>query len=337
VHHIAIDLGSKHSQICVRAATGAIVDERRISTERIGTFLQHAPRPARVIIETCTEAFQVADVARELCLEVRVVPATMVKTLGVGSRGVKTDRRDAQILSEVSTRIDLPSVHIPTAASRELKSRLKARDALIASRTQLINSVRAYLRARRVRVRGGAKGFGRKVQDTAAELPDFVQAELDCLSVIHQQTLELDKQLAAMAKQNETARRLMTIPGIGPVCAMSFLAIIDDVSRFKDAHALQSYLGVTPGESSSSERQHRTGITKAGPPSLRRYLTQAAWSIRLRSKYDPMALWAEKIALRRGTAKANIALVRKLAGVMFAVWRSGSVYNAAASTRALPT
>jgi transposase len=207
---------------------------------------------------------------------------------------------------------------------------LKARDALIASRTQLINSVRAYLRARRVKVRPGSGAFTTKVGKTGAEIPEFVQAELDCLSVIHQQILLSDKQLAAMAKQSEVAKRLMTIPGIGPVCALSFLGTIDDVSRFKDAHALESYLGVTPGENSSAQKQHRTGITKAGPSALRRYLTQAAWAIRLRAKHDPMALWAEQVAVRRGTAKANIALVRKLAGVMFAIWRDGTVYSATA-------
>jgi hypothetical protein len=109
--HIAIDLGGLESQICVRGPDGQVLEEVRQRTARLGSYLKKRP-PARVILETCAEAFRVADAALELGHEVRVVPATLVGSLGVGSRGVKTDRRDAQILSEVSTRIDLPSVHI---------------------------------------------------------------------------------------------------------------------------------------------------------------------------------------------------------------------------------
>jgi transposase len=82
---------------------------------------------------------------------VRVVPATLVRTLGVGARGVKTDRRDAQVLSEVSCRIELPSVHVPSTLARELKSVCGAREALVEMRTKLINNVRGWLRTARHR------------------------------------------------------------------------------------------------------------------------------------------------------------------------------------------
>ena len=141
--HIAIDLGGTESQICVRSADGTIVEEIRYGTARLGSYLKRRP-PSRVILETSTEAFRVADTARELGHDVRVVAACLVPSLGVGARGVKTDRRDAQVLSEVSSRIELPSVHIPSEISRVWKSTCTAREALITSRTQLINSVRGW-------------------------------------------------------------------------------------------------------------------------------------------------------------------------------------------------
>src|SRR5258708_7230906 len=110
--HVAIDLGSKKSQICVRNAEGQILEEKRWDTADLKGYLATRPR-SRVIVETCAEAFGVADAAKELGHETRVVSATLVRTLGVGARRTKTDQKDARVLSEGSCRIDLPTVHIP--------------------------------------------------------------------------------------------------------------------------------------------------------------------------------------------------------------------------------
>ena len=126
----------------------------------------------------------------------------------------------------------------------------------------------------------------------------------------------------------------MTVPGIGPVTAVLFVAALDQVGRFSSAHQVESYLGLVPGESSSSERQHRLGITKAGPSALRRTLVQAAWSMRSRCKKPdaiPLQLWAHRVELRRGKQIATVATARKLAGIMYAIWRDGTVYQGSRS------
>jgi len=120
VDHCAIDLGGRKSQVCVRSPDGRLLFEGPYDTHSLPEFLRLLPR-SRVIVETAAEAFRVADAAKEAGHEVRVVPATLVRSLGVGARKTKTDRRDARALSEVSCRIDLPSVHIPSARSREWK------------------------------------------------------------------------------------------------------------------------------------------------------------------------------------------------------------------------
>ena len=100
--------------------------------------------------------------------------------------------------------------------------------------------------------------------------------------------------------------------------------------RFRRAHAVAAYLGLTPGEHSSSERQQRTGITKAGPQAVRRALIQAAWSALRTAPDDAMVRWASQIAQRRGRFVAVVALARKMAGVLFAMWRDGTTYRATA-------
>jgi transposase len=338
--HVAIDLGGRESQICVRSGDGKIVEELRLSTTSIGRYLGKRPR-SRVIVETCTEAFAVADQAAALKHEVRVVPATLVKSLGVGARGIKTDQRDARILSEVSCRIDLPSVHVPSMQSRERKTLCGMREALVGSRTQLINTVRGWMRASHIRVRTGkAETFVLRVRSHLVgiklEVPTYVQRQLKILEMLNEHLDEADKELALVAKTDDLCRRLMTVPGVGPVTAVRFAATLDQVGRFANAHAVESYLGLTPGEHSSSERQRRTSITKAGAPRMRWALVQAAWTVLRHKGKHPMGAWAVEVERRRGKRVAITALARKLAGILYAIWRDGTTYQAERTAQPLP-
>jgi transposase len=250
VKHVAIDLGSRESQLCVRAEDGTILREAKVATRSIPKLLAEMKDPSRVIVETSAEAFRIADAALTAAHEVRVVPATLVKQLGVGSRSVKNDRKDARVLSEVSCRIDLPSVHVPTARSRELKSACGAREAMIHSRTMLINNARGWLRTQLIRLGTGATAtFPQRLRTHAeankVQLPDHVVRLLEVIDVLNLQVKEADKQLTRIAGEDPVCRRLMTTPGVGPVTAVRFVAAIDDVKRFKNAHAVQSYLGLT--------------------------------------------------------------------------------------------
>ena len=327
MEHIAIDLGGRESQVCVRDATGQVVGEQRLPTARLGWFLRKRA-PGRVVIETCAEAFSVADAALESGHEVRVVPATLVRTLGVGSRGVKTDQRDARILSEVSTRIDLPSVHVPSQVARQRKALCSSREALVTSRTKLINHCRGWQRTQGQRIRtGDTSTFVERITNSELKIPEHVRCVLRVIDELSTQVRALDAELLELVKADETCKRLMTVPGVGPVTAMRFVAAIDDVTRFGSSHAVQSYLGLVPGEHSSGDSKHRTSLTKAGNAQVRWALTQAAWSAWIHRKSDPMVLWARRIAERRGKHVAVVALARKLAGILYAIWRHGTRYD----------
>ena len=111
MHHAAIDLGSKESQICIRLPDGAILEERKLPTRKLTELVKTWPT-SRVVMEASAEAFKIADAALAAGRHVRVVPATLVRLLGVGEHGVKNDQRDARQLSKASWQTDVPSVHI---------------------------------------------------------------------------------------------------------------------------------------------------------------------------------------------------------------------------------
>ncbi len=334
MQHIAIDLGGMKSQICIRRADETIIQEMLWETRHLGRFLKDQEH-SRVIVETCTEAFGVADQALELGHEIRVVPATLVRSLGVGSRSTKTDKRDARILSEVSCRIDLPSVHIPTEVSRRRKAMCGMRDRLIGARTQLINCVRGWLRGQTVRLRRGATiSFPTRVRAALTEVPLFVERLLLSIEELSTQIVAANKELVLLVKSDPLLTRLSTCPGVGPVTVIRFVGAIDDVSRFANAHQVQAYLGLTPGEKQSSNKQHRLGITKAGSPAVRMALTQAAWATRRCKTIEPMVHWSLGIEKRRGKFIAIIATARKLAGILFAMWRDGTTYQSSRSAAA---
>jgi transposase len=328
VEHLAIDLGSRKSQICVRSRSGEIIKECRLETELLPAFLASRPR-SRVILETCSEAFHVADCALAAGHEVRVVPSTLVRELGVGRRGIKTDRQDARATSDVSTRIDLPSVYVPSATSRQRSALCSSRQVLVSSRTALINHCRGWLRtqsAAKIR-RGNSSTFPARMRHAQDTLPAHVESVLLIIEQLNTQIADLDKQVERIAESDEVCARLMTVPGVGPVTALRFTAAVGAVERFGNSHALQSYLGLVPGERSSGERRQRTGLTKAGNVHVRWLLVQAAWAAWRTRSTDPMVRWAKDVAYRRGNHIAVVALARKIAGILYAIWRHKTHYD----------
>jgi transposase len=332
MEHIAIDLGGRESQICVRNETGEIVDERRYLTSRLGQYLSKRTPGGRVLLESSSEAFAVADWARQNGHQARVVPATLVRALGVGERGLKNDQRDARKLSEMDCRMEVPSVHIPSAQRRDHQARLTAREALVSARTQLVNVVRSYFRTlARPAVRATPNTLAKKVREQLKEnadgLPDYIEGLLATIETLNQQIKAADEALKELANADEVCKRLQTMPGVGPVTSLTFASTIDDISRFECAAKLTSYLGLTPGENTTGFKTRRTGMTKAGSTRTRWTLNQAAWSMVRSRPNDPLVLWFQAVAGRRGKKIAISALSRKMAGILYAMWRDQQPYN----------
>jgi len=311
----------------VRNAEGQIIKEGRVRTSELRSFLEKRPQ-SRVIVETCSEAFSVADDALACGHEVRVVPATLARALGIGSRRIKNDLKDGRVLSEVSSRIDLPSVHIPSSESRRNKAQCGSRDALVHSRTALVNNVRGWMRTQRVTLKCTPKCLPERVrQHFGEQLPAFIETQLQVLEVLNNQIKAVSNAQEKSAKEDRICRLLMTMPGIGPITAMRYRAAVDEVGRFKNAHDVESYFGLTPGEDSSSERKRILSITKAGSSEVRWTLVQAAWCYWRLHPNQPMGQWATAVAHRRGRQVAAVALARKMAGILWSMWRQETSFD----------
>lgn len=150
------------------------------------------------------------------------------------------------------------------------------------------------------------------------------------MRAVNEQITLADKRLAELVKEDEVVKRLCTAPGVGPVTATTFVATIDNAHRFTSAKQVRCYLGLVPREHSSGERQLRGKISKAGNKRARSLLVEAAWTIMRNQRPETRSLreWAARITARRGKRRAAVALARRLAGVLYAMWRDETEYDA---------
>jgi transposase len=341
VDHIGIDLGKRESQIAILTEDGEVID-RRIRTERhrLGEVFGRRPK-AKVLVEASTESEWVARCLEELGHEVIVADPNYAPMYAQRTRRVKTDRRDARALAHACKLGAYRPAHRTSDGRRELRTVLAMREALVRTRTAWISRIQPVLRREGYRIRSGnAETFVARVEELA--VPEALKAAiaplLQLLHPLNEQIAVLDERLAAIVAADDLTGRLITVPGVGPVTAVAFVVTVDDVRRFSDAHQVESYVGLVPREWSSSEIQRRGQITKAGNTRMRWLLVQAAWCIlRRRRKPETAALrdWADRIALRRGRRVAVVALARRLAGILFALWRDNTAYRAAKLQRTI--
>jgi transposase len=192
--------------------------------------------------------------------------------------------------------------------------------------------VRSLLRREGFRVRsGGATTFVERVGEL--ELPEPLRLEiaplLELMGSLNHQIKQANKGIREIARQDPLVQRLCTVPGVGLVTATSFVATVDGIERFRDAHQVEAYLGLVPRELSSGEKQRRGRITKTGNGRTRYLLVEAAWTV-MRSRDPQLAslrAWVDRLASRRGRRVAVVALARKLAGVLYAMMRDGTEFD----------
>ena len=329
-----MDIGLRESQIAILTDAGELLD-KRIRTERSRLVQFFGSRAkAKILLEASTESEWIARCLEELGHEVVVADPNYAPMYCHRTRRVKTDRRDAHALAEACRLGAYRPAHRSSDEQQRLKGILAIRDSLVRTRTRWMVLVRSLLRREGIRVpNAGGEVFARRVHDLGlpVHLLAGVAPLLSLLAPLNEQIKSQDQQLAQIAGSNETARRLTTVPGVGAVTAVAFLATLDQVNRFQGAHQVESYLGLVPMEWSSSEVQRKGHITKAGNGRMRWLLVEAAWRVLAGQKglaAFPLRNWAERIAQRRGRNIAAVALARRLAGILYAVWRDGTDYDA---------
>ena len=228
--------------------------------------------------------------------------------------------------------------HRVSETQRRVRALLAVRDNLVRTRVRQVQLMRALRRREGLRPRPGqVSNFGKRLDEVDAPLwlRDLIAPVRTVMDVLNRELAELDETLVEIVGDNPVVTRLCTTPGIGPVTAVAFVSTLDDISRLEGAHKVRAYIGLVPSEFSSGERQQRGAITKTGNTRLRWLLIEAAWSV-MRSRNpntEGLRLWAQGIAQRRGQRIAIVALGRKLAGVLFAMWRDGTAFGEKSATQ----
>jgi transposase len=333
VDYGAIDLHKRESQVRILTADGEVLDRRIVTTRDRLTAVFGGRAQMRVLIEASTESEWVALHLESLGHDVIVADPNYGAMYARRSRRVKTDRRDAAALADACQKGNYRPAHRRSARQRIVQSMLNVRRELTDSRTRAILLIRATTRSAGFRIRSGrTETFLDRL--AALNLPASMIATLlplrSVIEVLDDELAAADDRFATLVAEDPVVKRLITLPSVGPITATAFVAALDDVGRFDGAAQVTSYLGLVPREYSSGERQHRGHILRSAHPHVQSLLIQAAWRMSRSSDARTAGLraWADSITRRRGKKIAMVALARRLARILFAMWRDQTEYQA---------
>jgi transposase len=223
-------------------------------------------------------------------------------------------------------------VHVKTLRSQKLRMLLTHRKLLQSKAIAIENDLRATLRnfGLKVGVVGTVK-FEARIKGLVENLPDLVvlvEPLLIVRRVLREQIGILHRRLLTIVRDDDVCRRLMTIPGVGPVVALTYRATVDVPARFKNSKAVGAVFGLTPSKYQSGELDRTGGISRCGDEMMRAMLYEAAQILLVRTtKWSWLKAWAMQIARRRGLKKAIVALARRLAVIMHRIWVDGTEFR----------
>jgi transposase len=322
VNYCGIDLAGESSYAFVtdeksRRLWAGPVETSKAAFERL--VRRYDRSGLAIAIEAGNQTAWVYEELVKLEAKVTVVSPGKVKLIAESRR--KTDKIDAKILCELLRLDALPNpVHMPGPKARELRGLLVARRQLVSARSKLCNVVRGLLRqtgvrlpARELSTRAGWKrvfnaGFAHD------HIMHIVSAYYDSFLAITKSIRELDRQLAEREKNEPRATRLKTIPKVGRIASLTFLAAVDDVNRFSSSRKLVSYSGLAPTVRQSGERTEYGAISREGRSELRAVWVQIAHMVARDTKKatQPLRTWFNRVTKKRGKKTALVALARRL-------------------------
>lgn len=288
----------------------------------------------RVALEAGNQTAWLHDLLVALGAEVVVVNPTKVKLIAASRR--KTDKIDAKVLCELLRLDGLPEpVHMPGPETRSLRGLLVARRQLVVARAKLCNVVRGMLRQEGIRLAtrelNSFVGWQRLLAGSfcQAHLRPTLQAYYGSFEALTRSIQQLDRQLAQRERSDCRAAQLQTIPKVGRIASLTFLAAVDQVERFANSRKLVSYSGLCPTVRSSGERTQYGSISREGRSELRAVWVQIAHLVAADRSRSTARLrrWYSKVASHRGKKTAMVALARKLLSIAYRLLRDGTVYR----------
>lgn len=331
-----LDVSLEKTHICVLDRNGTVVLETSSAStpEAISDALAGAPACKRVVFETGRMApmlyHGLADLdVPVICIESRQAYQAL-KTLATH----KTDRNDARGLAQLARTGFFKPVHVKSLPSHAVRALIMARKKLVGQRITLENQIRGLAVVFGVRLpRGLSPAFVEEViamSNGIAGLSSAMRGLIAARDAVLAAVATIDADMKRLVRASDACRRLMTIPGVGPLTALAFTAAIDDPDRFRRSRDLGAYLGLVPRRYQSGEIDYSGSISKVGDRRVRTLLYEAANVMLTRFKGQlKLKDWAIAIAKRSNMRKARIALARRLAIIMHAMLKHGTEFKPA--------
>jgi transposase len=337
---IGLDIAKSVFQVHGVDSSGQVVVRRRLTRGRVLAFFEKLA-PCLVGIEACSSSHYWARELTARGHEVRLMPAQYVKPYV--KRG-KNDAADAEAICEAVTRPTMRFVPVKTPEQQSVMMLHRVRLMLNRQRTQLSNSFRAHLSEFGIVAPIGRRGLDTLLAIVADEEDTRIPADARLclqmleaqLTVVKQQILENDRRVLASARATELGRRLMEVPGVGPLLASALTATICDPAAFKTGRDLSAWIGLVPKQNSSGGKERLGSISKAGNRYLRQMLVVGAMAvIRYAERHGTRRPWLVQLMQRRSTKVAAVALANKTARIVWALMTSGERYREPAATGAM--
>ena len=333
-HFAGLDVSVKETNVCIVDETGKIVREVKVASEPealLEVLRNPAYRFKRIGLEAGPLSQWLYSALAEaslpvICVETRHMRAVLKAQIN------KTDRNDARGIAQMM-RVGLyRPVHVKTLRSQKLRMLLTHRKLLQSKAIAIDNDLRGTLRNFGLKVgMVGAAKFEARIKELIENFPDLavlVEPLLAVRRVLREQLGILHRRLLAVVRNDDVCRRLMTVPGVGPVVALTYRATVDVPARFRKSKAVGAVFGLTPSKYQSGEIDRTGAISRCGDEMVRTTLYEAAQILLVRStKWSWLKAWAMQIARRRGMKRAIVALARRLAVIMHRIWVDGTEFR----------
>ena len=331
---IGLDLGKNTFHLIGLDRRGAIVFQLKLSRSQLERRLANVPR-CLIGMEACSGAHYIGRRLTELGHEVRLIPAQYVKPF---LKGHKNDYRDAEAIAEAVQRPTMRFVSIKTPEQMDLLALHRVRSRLVGQRTGVINQIRGFLIERGITVRQGVLPLRRALPDilsssTGTLSPRVVRLIADLAQDwrrLDERIETVSAEVEALAQQDDSCQRLMTVPGVGPIISSAVVAAIGNGAGFKQGRDFGAWLGLVPKQESTGDRTILGKISKRGNKYLRTLFVQAAHVVLARRPATAkrgLWPWIEQASRRLHRNMLAIALANKLARIAWAVLARGRTYE----------
>lgn len=331
---VGLDVSQEVTHVCVVDAKGAIVWNGQCAstpTAMARTIKARAPSATRIGLESGPLSTWHWHSLRAMNLPVVCVDARHTKA-ALSMQVNKTDKNDAIGIAQIIRMGWYKEVGVKSLSSHEVRAMLGVRSRLVGMRTEVTNQLRGVLKNFGVVL---GKGKGLRFEDRVHELAQgegMLHESLRCLLALlrhlSEQTSCLDESIRAFTKNDKVCSHLMTVPGVGPLTASAFVTAVDDPTKFAKSRDVGAYFGLTPKRHQSGEVDHNGRISKCGDGLVRKYLYEAATTLLMRvKKWSALKAWGLRLAKRSGMKKAVVAVARKLAVAMHAMWTTGEEFR----------